>query len=335
MSTFKTIAQLAAKPQLSNCVRPGYIGKAPKFEQYTNNGQLKVAAPYQRELSIQAIKKYQQLDLTLLQPAVIARRPKSIIGPNGGDYIIDGQHKAVMYHLSGTSEQGVVFPAMVYEHEEDATLEECEKIEAKIFYALNRQRRKLTKIDEIRAGVVFQEPTALWIERVLTSFCLQADGFGYDGDDCIELKSFNQFYLALTSDYPSENAESFERLSKGMWLWKQMFQNTMSKNHEKYMVGVMFRTCCLISHFIDEVLDNGREENFRGFVISELTRMENQTTLSKGYIDANAPRYIFHNILEKYKIYCSNNGMKSRICIGDETLKEAAKINKRFKRPDA
>lgn len=335
MSTFKTVAQLAARPQLANSIKPGYVGKPLKYEEYTNNGHLKIATLYQRMLSDNAIKKYGQLDLKLLIPAVIARRPKSITGPNGGDYIIDGQHKSVVHYRSGTSDQGIVFPAMVYEHEEDATLADCEKIEAEIFYALNTQRRKLSKIDEIRAGVVFEEPTALWVERILTSFNLQADGFGYEGDDYIELKSFNQFYLTLTSDYPSENVDSFERISRGIWLWKQMFQNPLSKNYEKYMVGAMFRTCCLMAHFIDEVLDNGREENFTGFVISELTRMENQTTLTKGYIDANAPRYIFHNILDKYKIFCSNNGIKSRHCIGDETLKESIKISKRFKRPEA
>ena len=56
---------------------------------------------------------------------------------------------------------------MIYEHDEDATLEQCEEIEAEIFFALNTQRKKLSKIDEIRAGVVFDEPTSIWVERII------------------------------------------------------------------------------------------------------------------------------------------------------------------------
>jgi len=334
MSSFKTVAQLAAKPQLMKGVIPGYDGKALKYEQYRDTGSLKVSKLYQRLISTQAIKKYKKLDLKLLIPAVIARRPSSL-GSNSGDWLIDGQHKAVLFYKSEVVSDEVFFPAMIYEHEENATLQECEEIEAEIFYALNTQRKKLTKIDEIRAGVVFKDPTALWVERILNSFFLQADGFGYEGADAIDLKSFNQFYLTLTTDYPSENVESFDRISRGVWLWKQMFQNPLSKNCENHMVGLMFRTCCLMAHFIDEVLDNGREENFTGFVISELTRMENQTSLTKGFIDANAHQYVFHNILDRYKIFCSNNGIKSRHCIGEETLKESLKISTRFKRPTA
>lgn len=335
MTTFKTVAQLATKPQLVNSVLPGYKGKPLKYEEYSNNGNLKIATLYQRLLSTGAIKKYKQLDLKLLIPAVIARRPSSITGPNGGDYIIDGQHKAVLYYLSGSEDKRVAFPAMVYEHSDDSSLEECEEIEAEIFYALNTQRKKLSKIDEIRAGVVFKEPTALWVERILTTFQLQADGFGYDGQDATELKSFNQFYLTLTHDYPADKADSFDRISRGIWLWRQMFQPHLGKKTEKYIVGPMFRACCLMSHFIDEVLDNGREENFTNFVVSKLLTSEDQATLTKGYIDANCHRYIFHNILDKYKVFCKNEGLKSLHCIGDETLKNAANVSKRFTRPDS
>lgn len=334
MSSFKTVAQLATKPQLMKGVIPGYEGKPLKYEEYKDTGNLKVSKLYQRLISTQAIKKYKKLDLKLLIPAVIARRPSSL-GSNSGDWLIDGQHKAVLYYKSEVVSDEVSFPAMVYEHEDSATLQECEEIEAQIFHALNTQRKKLSKIDEIRAGVVFRDPSALWVERILNSFHLQADGFGYEGESYIELKSFNQFYLTLTTDYPSSEVDSFDRISKGVDLWKRMFQNPLSKKQENHMVGLMFRTCCLMAHFIDEVLDNGREENFVGFVVSELTRMENQATLTKGYIDVNAHRYIFHNILYKYKTFCSNNGIKSRHCIGDETLKESLKISKRFKHPDA
>lgn len=332
---YKTIKELSSKKELMKCVTLGFEGKSLIYELYSNSGDLKVSSLYQRLLSILCIKKYKKLDLKLLIPAVIARRPKEL-GNNSGDWLIDGQHKAVLHYLSGVMNNSICFPAMVYVHEENATLEECEKIEAEIFYALNTQRKKLSKIDEIRAGVVFKDSTSLWVERILTGFHLHIDGFGYDGEGGIELKSFNQFYLTLTNDYLSGDPESQRKLAAGNWLWAQMFHNSFGGTRvvDTYITGPMFRTCCLLAHFIDEVLENGREENFKYFIINVLPRMESQTTLCKGYIDANAHKYIFHSILDRYKIFCQREGLKSNHCIGDTTMKEAVKINKRFKRPD-
>lgn len=334
-SNYKTVKELSSKTDLMKSVIPGFEGKPLTFENYSNSGELKVSSLYQRMLSTSCIKKYKKLDLKLLIPAVVARRPEGL-GNNSGDWLIDGQHKAVLHYLSGVADNSVSFPAMVYEHNEDSTLQECEEIEAEIFFALNTQRKKLSKIDEIRAGVVFKDQTSLWVERILTGYHLHIDGFGYDGEDGIELKSFNQFYLTLTVDYPAEDPESQRRLAAGNWMWAQMFHNSFggSRAVDTYVTGPMFRTCCLLAQFIDDVLENGREENFKYFLINVLPRMESQTTLCKGYIDANAHKYIFHSILDRYKIFCQREGLKSNHCIGDATIKEAAKVNKRFKRPD-
>lgn len=324
----KRVAKLAADNRLMKSVIPGYEGKALKYEEYSDTSNLNVSKLYQRLLSINALKKYKKLDLKLLIPAVIARRPESL-GPNGGDWLIDGQHKAVLFFLSGAANEGITFPAMVYEHDENVTLQECEEIEADIFYALNTQRKKLTKIDEIRAGVVFKDPTSLWIERVLLAFSLNADGFGYDGDSAKELKSFNQFHIAVTSDYPMDKVDSFERLQSGFNLSQEMFPN------ENYLSGPMFRTCCLLAYFLDEVLDNGRQENFYNYLTQVLPLVENQTTLCKGFIDANASRFIFFNIIDKYSIYCGNKNLPARCCLGQKTWENAVKVSPRFKRPDA
>lgn len=57
MSSFKTVAQLATKPQLMKGVIPGYEGKPLKYEEYKDTGNLKVSKLYQRLISTQAIKK--------------------------------------------------------------------------------------------------------------------------------------------------------------------------------------------------------------------------------------------------------------------------------------
>ena len=79
------------------------------------------------------------------------------------------------------------------------TKEEMIKIiqeeEARIFTILNTKRKKLTKLDEIRAGVIWKQPEALWVQEVLLSLNLKVDGlFGSDDSEAKELKGFYQFY---------------------------------------------------------------------------------------------------------------------------------------------
>ena len=44
-------------------------------------------------------------------------------------------------------------PVVVYEHDEDATITECMKVEAQLFFELNSLAKKPTKLDEVRAGI--------------------------------------------------------------------------------------------------------------------------------------------------------------------------------------
>ena len=325
---FKLVSDLAANPKLVRSVVIGFVGKPLKHENYRNPGGLKVSKLYQRMLSVFAVKKYKQLDLKLLIPAVVARRPKSL-GKNGGDWLIDGQHKAVLYFLSGVDTEGINFPVMVYEHEEDATLEECERIEAEIFYALNTQRKKLSKIDEIRAGVVFDEPVSIWVERILKQFNMNVDGFGSSEEDALELKSFNQFFIAVTTDYKMDDPDSEDYLTAGYELWMEMFSGTK----ENYVTGPMYRACCLLAHFLNHVLENGQAKLFHDYLTTLLPRVENQTTLTKGFIDANAHRYIFFNIIDKYVNTQDYKSAGPRHQIGEATWDTAVAVSKRFNRP--
>lgn len=327
--SFKFVTDLAANPRLVNSISHGFEGKSLIYENYADPGALKVSKLYQRLLSVHAVKNYKKLNLKLLVPAVVARRPRSL-GKNSGDWLIDGQHKAVLYFLSGAKKEGVHFPVMIFEHDRDATLEECEKHEAEIFYALNTQRRKLSKIDEIRAGVVFDEPVSIWVERMLKTFNIQADGFGSTEEDARELKSFNQFFIAVTSDYKMENPHSEDYLKAGYELWFDMFKDAK----ENYITGPMYRACCLLAHFLSDVLENGQQKLFYDYLTKLLPLVETQNTLTKGFIDANAHRYIFFNIIDKYVNTKDYKAAGSRHQIGEATWNEAIKISTRFKRPD-
>jgi len=325
---FKFVVDLAANPKLKNAITQGFDGKSLKYENYSEPGTLKVSKLYQRLLSVNAVKKYKKLNLKLLIPAVVARRPKSL-GKNGGDWLIDGQHKAVLYFLSGAKKENIDFPVMIFEHNEDATLSECENQEAEIFHALNTQRKKLSKIDEIRAGVVFDEPVAVWVERMLKKFNIQMDGFGSAEDDARELKSFNQFFYALGKDYKMGDPDSEDYLTAGYELWCDMFGDA----REKYMVGLMYRVCCLLAHFLNHVLENGQQKLFYDYLTKLLPLVETQTTLTKGFIDGNAHRYVFFNIMDKYVHTKDYKAAGSRHQIGEATWDAAIKISRRFRRP--
>ncbi len=56
---------------------------------------------------------------------------------------------------------------MLLEHDDDTTLEECIKLESELFHGINSKRRKLSKIDIIRAGVLFGDEEACWILSIM------------------------------------------------------------------------------------------------------------------------------------------------------------------------
>ena len=95
----------------------------------------------------------------------------------------------------------------------------------------------------------------------------------------------------------------------------------------------MYRACCLLSHFLNHVLENGQAKLFHDYLTTLLPRVENQTTLTKGFIDANAHRYIFFNIIDKYVNTQDYKSAGPRHQIGEATWDTAAAVSKRFIRP--
>ena len=165
---YQTIAQIAADPkvvkQAKKWIINGAHGKKLRYVDSCTKQviklNIKVSTQYQRDFSPAAIKEFTQLNRMLLVPGVIARRPL-YLGEQGGDWCLDGQHKGVFFQLAEAKASGETYPAMLLEHDDDATLEQCLKLEAELFHALNSKRRKLSKIDIIRAGVLFDDPEAI------------------------------------------------------------------------------------------------------------------------------------------------------------------------------
>ena len=221
----------------------------------------------------------------------------------------------------------------VIRHPEGYTLQQCEEAEAQIFTDLNTFRRNLTKREEIRAGVVWKVPEALWVQQVLMSLDLVVDGtFGAVRDDeddeenkkdpPMELKGFYQFWF-MTIDYNSEN---FDKIVRGHNLWKKLFPKA------KHLNGTALRSIVLLQEFID-TLTNGRKKKFYDYITKVLSQIISQDGLVKPYTDRKSNRYVLYYVLDKYAEYADAQGFAAAYRIGKETISDAIKISSKFADP--
>ena len=323
----KTLGDLAQQFAYLN-VPTGTIGIKLEHIPFTRD-EVRKCIPeekYQRLISASSIKKQGQMDWSLLLPMVIAIRPDSVPESERGLRVIDGQHKGVKYLQSNTTDP---YTCCVLKHPlkdnegQDYTLEKCEYEEAKVFTALNTWRKKLTKLEEIRAGVVWREEKAMWVQNVLLTLNLIVDGsFGSQEDKALELKGFYQFWF-MTVDYPDDMSE----ILKGYRLWEKLFGKK-----GKYVNGTALRAMVLLQEFID-TLTNGRKKKFYTYITEFLPTAVSQEGLVKPYTDRKSNRYVLYDILGRYKDYCDAQGFAPAYCIGEQTLKDAIAISSKFSDP--
>jgi hypothetical protein len=138
-------------------------------EKYLELDKLVVPERYQRDLSCADIVKYGKFNKRFFQALIVASRP------DGTHVVIDGQHKSVMAIWSGCVDK---VPCMVFEHSKDSSDDECEKIEAEIFYAHNAKRKNPSYVDKMRAGYVFELPEAIQYNNNLSACGLCVDSLG-------------------------------------------------------------------------------------------------------------------------------------------------------------
>lgn len=345
--TSKTISQILLDIKQNGYTQlPGFHGTPLKFEFATKEEvkNKKVDEQYQRLISILKINSYGECDLSLLIPAIISRRPIQL-GDLSGDYTIDGQNKLVIYANSGHNGDGVDSgcPLMVMDHEYDDSfsLEENYEIilkrEAKLYQALNTLRKKLTKVDELRAEAVYGETLAVNIESVMKTLNLVSDRFGSKKADAKEVKSFSQFYYTLISDYEKfggiGNILAVEKISSGYDLWKSIYADTPggTKVH-----GTAFRAICFLRRFIDEGLTNGIQESFETWCKDELAKQFTQEKLVKGFGSFDSPRWTLYRIIDKYNDMVTNVQSTGAPTIKEKRLVQAVNMSNesRFEHPD-
>ena len=122
---------------------------------------------------------------------------------------------------------------MVLRHKYDSTLslqenyEKVLKAEARLFEHLNTLRKKLTKLDELRAEVCQGDGLATDIEDTMITLNLVSDRFGSKESNAKEVKSFSQFYYCLTGDFNNEDGVGTSKTTKllkaGYDLWSAIY----------------------------------------------------------------------------------------------------------------
>lgn len=144
------MSKAAAKPKFNPP-----IGRMP-VPAFIPPSELQVDPAYQRSLETRASQKL-ILDIAtnwhwdMCQMLVVARRP------DGGLFVIDGQHRLAAARLRGDIGQ---LPCVVVYHETAAS-------EAQNFVAINQKRKPLTKLDVFQASLASGDPVAAAIKAAM------------------------------------------------------------------------------------------------------------------------------------------------------------------------
>ena len=315
--------------------KKGYTGSPLIVEQVSYSQVMNniVDSLYQRMLSHAKIKSYGQCNFGLMVASVISRRPPEL-EEYAGDYTIDGQHKQVTYGVN-CDENAPLITQQVLVHDYDHSISKIDNLklilmaEAQLFWSLNTLRKKLTKVDELRAEVVCGEDDAQHIQSVMRELNVQNDGFGSVNNDALEVTNFGQFYYIITADY-SKNVLGLEKIKRGYKLWDEVY-GFKGKVH-----GVALRALCFIDRYIEEGLSNGKAKRFREWIVTNLAAQFSQEALVKGHGSFDSPRWVLYRVIELYNTMETNINGRGAQTLGPVTLIEAAERSgeKRFQHPD-
>ena len=342
----KTIQQLH-----DECVQAGWKprkqtrGKGFKHEiaRIDEARTWKVDDNYQRTISPNKLEGYAVCDYDLLIPVIISRRPSQFeVLFEDGEYVIDGQNKAVLFIGNAEHDPNAIIHKMVLEHDYDTTLtieenfKNVKRREAELFTALNTMRKKLSKVDELRSEVCQEDKQAMQIEEIMKTLKFVTDRFGSDLASATELTSFSQFYYCLTGDHDLNNAKAVNQLLSAQRLWDDVYGVNSQINAQPKVHGTAFRAIALLDKFIEKGLGNSTQTNFRAWVRAELAKNYTPVKLVKGFGTFASPRYTLHRIVDKYNDVMENSGQAGKgVTIGLKTLYYAAtNVDMDFAHPD-
>tara|TARA_Y100001951_G_C11290829_1_gene272040 strand:+ start:164 stop:1216 length:1053 start_codon:yes stop_codon:yes gene_type:complete len=288
--------------------------------------RLKIDRIYQRMLSRLAVTKFGPLKNDRLVCVIVSRRPNSC-GDASGDYIIDGQHKAVIKYVSETedpNDETTWLPCQVKTWEEGMTLQEVQAGEAELFRDNNYYRNTPNKVTLYRAGVLFGDKESIQMDTHLKGVKIHIDGFGSDEDDAMEMKTPTPFFHTILNDIGDpETATGFLIVQGGWDLYKKVFSNHLDcKVH-----GMCFRAMVLLDKFISVGLSNSKQKHFKEWVVADnggLGDTASPENFVRGFATFSGPQWILHKrVIEPYNELMRTRRKGSETKLGPETLKQA------------
>jgi hypothetical protein len=127
---------------------------------------------FQRLVIISFIKGAKFFDGILARPLFVFLRPT-------GEYSVgDGQHTAILAVLYTTQGGELPLPCQVIEHPKDFSEQDCIDEEAVYFVKLNKNRRSVGKVDQLRANIALKLIDALEIQDALVDMGVHVEGLG-------------------------------------------------------------------------------------------------------------------------------------------------------------
>ena len=306
MDELRYLSDVANDPALEKAKRKFKKG-LKKYKKKLKKGtrkssELQTARKWNRTISGNAIIKYEQFDPELATVIVVSVRPEHL---GGAIVVVDGQHTGMM-DIFGECDQDL--DTLELHHSENATLEEVQEAEARLYKALNTQRKNPSKLDIIRNDIFLEEPYAILFENILKLCGLNVDGIGAVDGDVINgsgarmIKTVEQYGDDFSSYIP--RAVSFMRDTWGS------DDNPLIDIRDDMIQGL---TTLFV--FIDKVgkIEGGSPQGLNGKKKQLLMWMNSEmgkTSMRKYYHNSaggNTQFKIVHNIIHEYNFWAEEN----------------------------
>lgn len=306
MDELRYLADVANDPSLAEAKRKFKKGvkklKKKLVRGTRKSSELKTARKWNRTISGNAIIKYNQFDPELATVIVVSVRPDHL----GGDVVVvDGQHTGMM-DIFGECDQDL--DTLELHHDGNATLDEVQEAEARLYKALNTQRKNPSKLDIIRNDIFLGELYAIQFENILKLCNLNVDGIGAVDGDVISgsgariIKTIEQFGDDF-SRYIS-CAVSFMRDTWGS------DDNPLLDIRDDMIHGI---TTLFV--FLDKVgkIEGGSPQGLNGKkkqILMWMTSEMGKTSMRKYYHNTaggNTQFKIVHNIVHEYNFWAEEN----------------------------
>jgi hypothetical protein len=144
----------------------------PNIEDVTLD-QLYIDEKYQRLLNESMIKKAGQFKPELYSPLRLYHRP------DGKFAIFDGQHESVLAAIYCTNPETMTLQAQVFEHDPNASNEECVEVEAKLFKEVNVNRTSVSQVAQLRTDIAASVKEALEVRNTLVELGVHVEKIGH------------------------------------------------------------------------------------------------------------------------------------------------------------